>query len=153
MKIRLVCVGKPASVPLKALAADYQERLRRLCDLEIVELKDAEAPDASRRLAREAERIRAAAGPLAECVLWDELGDELDSREFSRFLEKLEGASAKRVTFIIGSSHGVDPALKAEIPRRLALSRMTLTHEWARALVLEQIYRAQCIKRKIPYHH
>jgi 23S rRNA (pseudouridine1915-N3)-methyltransferase len=153
VKIRLVCVGKPANVPLKALAADYQERLRRLCDLEIVELKDAEAADASRRLAKEAERIRAAAGPIDECVLWDELGEELDSRGFCRFLEKLEGASAKRVTFIIGSSHGVDPALKAEIPRRLALSRMTLTHEWARALALEQIYRAQCIKRKIPYHH
>jgi 23S rRNA (pseudouridine1915-N3)-methyltransferase len=153
VKIRLVCVGKPANAPLKALAADYQERLRRLCDLEIVELKDADTQDASRRLAKEAERIRAAAAPLSECVLWDELGDELDSPGFSRFLEKLEGASAKRVTFIIGSSHGVDPVLKAEIPRKLALSRMTLTHEWARALVLEQIYRAQCIKRKIPYHH
>lgn len=153
MKIRLVCVGRLANASLKALAGDYRERLRRLCDLEIVEVKDAEAPDAARRLAREAERIRAAAGPLAECVLWDELGEELDSVGFSRYLEKLEGASARRVTFIIGSSHGLDPGLKAEVPRKLALSRMTLTHEWARALALEQIYRAQCIRRKIPYHH
>lgn len=153
MKIRLVCVGKLAGAPMKLLSEDYLGRLKRLCDIEVVELKDADVPDGAARLAKEAERIRAAAQPLSECVLWDELGEELDSRGFSKFLERLEGASTKRVTFILGSSHGVDPALKAEIPRKLALSRMTLTHEWARVLSLEQIYRALTIKRKIPYHH
>ena len=153
MKIRLVCVGRLAGAPFKALAEDYLGRLKRLADVEVVELKDAEAPDGAARLAKEAVRIREAAGPLPECVLWDEKGEELDSPGFSRFLEKLEGASAKRVTFILGSSHGVDPDLKKDIPRKLALSRMTLTHEWARVLALEQIYRAYCIKKKIPYHH
>lgn len=153
MKIRLVCVGKPASAPLKALAEDYRKRLERLADLEVVELKDADAPDAAARLAREAVRIREAAGPAADCVLLDERGEEMDSLEFSRFLEKLEGASTKRIVFILGSSHGLDPSLKSEVRRKIALSRMTLTHEWARALFLEQLYRAQCIRRKIPYHH
>lgn len=152
MKIRLLCVGKLVG-PFKALAEDYRGRLERLADLEVVELKDADAPDGAARLAREAERIRAAAGPLSDCVLWDEKGEELDSMAFAKWLEKLEGASRKRLTLVIGSSHGVDPALKAEIPRSLALSRMTLTHEWARVLVLEQLYRACCIRRKIPYHH
>lgn len=152
MKLRLVCVGRLAG-PFKALAEDYLGRLGRLADLEVVELKDAEAPDGAARLAREAERIRAAAAPLSECVLWDEKGEELDSVGFAKWLEKLEGASRKRLTMVIGSSHGVDPALKAEIPRSLALSRMTLTHEWARVLVLEQVYRACCIRRKLPYHH
>lgn len=153
MKIRLVCVGKLAMAPLKALAEDYRGRLRRLCDLEIVELKDADAVDGAARLAKEADRIREAAKPLSECVLWDEAGEEMDSRSFSRFIERLEGSGAKRLTFIIGSSHGVDAALKGEIPRKLSLSRMTLTHEWARALALEQIYRAFCIKKNLPYHH
>lgn len=152
MKIRLVCVGKLAG-PCKALAGDYLGRLERLADLEMVELKDAEAPDGAARLAKEAERIRAAAAPLSECVLWDEKGEELDSVAFAGWLEKLEGASRKRLTMVIGSSHGVDPALKAGIPKSLALSRMTLTHEWARVLVLEQLYRACCIRRKLPYHH
>lgn len=153
MKLRLVCVGKLANAAFKSLAADYLGRLERLCDLEVIELKDADAPDGAARLAKEAERIRAAAGSLSVCVLLDETGEEMDSRAFSKWLEKLEGQSAKRLTFIIGSSHGVDPALKREIPRKLALSRMTLTHEWARALALEQIYRAFCIKKNIPYHH
>src|SRR3954454_2809020 len=108
MKLRLLCVGKLGNAQLKALAAEYQKRLERLCDLEIVELKDAEDRDGASRLAREAERIKAAAEPLSDCILWDETGDEMDSRAFSRFLEKLETGSAKKITFIIGSSHGID---------------------------------------------
>jgi 23S rRNA (pseudouridine1915-N3)-methyltransferase len=153
MKIRLVCVGRLANAPLKALADDYAKRLDRLCDVEIVEVKDAQDRDGAARLDREAERIRAAAEPLSECALWDEKGDALDSREFSRLLVKLEDNAVKRFTMIIGSSHGVAESLKAEIPRKLQLSRFTLTHEWARALALEQIYRARCIQKNIPYHH
>jgi 23S rRNA (pseudouridine1915-N3)-methyltransferase len=152
VKIRLVVVGKLANSHLKALAEDYRERLKRLCDLEIVELKDA-AGDAQSRLGKEAEKIREAAAPLRECVLCDEAGEEMDSRALSRFLEKRESASVKRLTFIIGSSHGIDAELKKSAPKSLALSRFTFTHEWARVLLLEQIYRAQCIKKNIPYHH
>jgi 23S rRNA (pseudouridine1915-N3)-methyltransferase len=153
MKIRLVCVGKLANAPLKALAEDYRKRLERLCDLEIVEIKDADEPDGARRLAREAERIRAAVEPLSECLLLDETGEAMGSREFSKYLDQLENKSAKRLTLIIGSSHGVADELKAALPRKLQLSKFTLTHEWARTLTLEQIYRAFCIKRNLPYHH
>jgi 23S rRNA (pseudouridine1915-N3)-methyltransferase len=118
-----------------------------------VEVKDAQDRDGAARLDREAERIRAAAEPLSECALWDEKGDALDSREFSKLIAKLEDNAAKRFTLIIGSSHGVAESLKKEIPRKLQLSRFTLTHEWARALALEQIYRARCIQKNIPYHH
>ncbi|MDB5049254.1 MAG: hypothetical protein JWO30_2325 [Fibrobacteres bacterium] len=153
MKIRLVCVGKLANANLKALADDYRKRLERMCEMEIIEVKDAQDRDGASRLAKEAERIRAAAEPLAECALWDETGEALDSRGFSKLIGKMENASAKRFTMIIGSSHGVADALKSEIPRKLQLSRFTFTHEWARVLALEQIYRARCIQKNIPYHH
>lgn len=153
MKIRIVAVGKLSNSNLKALAEDYRERLRRFCDLEIVELKDAPGAEAEARLAREAEKIREAAEPLRDCVLCDEAGEEMDSKALSRFLEKRESASVKRLTFIIGSSHGLDAGLKQAVPKTLALSRFTFTHEWARVLLLEQIYRAHCIKKNIPYHH
>ena len=153
MKIRLLCVGKLASAPLKALAEDYRKRLERLGEVEIVEVKDAEDRDGAARLAKEADRLREAAGALSECVLWDETGEAMGSRGFSKMITTLEDRSAKRCTFIIGSSHGVDTALKAELPRKLQLSRFTFTHEWARVLALEQIYRARCIQKNIPYHH
>ena len=153
MKIRLLCVGKMANPNLKALADDYFKRLGRMCDLEIVEVKDAEDRDGAARLAKEAERLREAAGPLSDCLLWDETGDALDSRGFSKLLSGLEDRSTKRCTMIIGSSHGVADDLKSEVKRKLQLSRFTFTHEWARVLALEQIYRARCIQKNIPYHH
>jgi 23S rRNA (pseudouridine1915-N3)-methyltransferase len=153
VKIRLVCVGKMANAHLKALAADYLGRLERLCDVEIAEVKDADDKDGAARLAKEGGRLREAAGPLSECVLWDERGEDLDSSGFARWLAEREDRGAKRCTFLIGSSHGVADDLKAAIPRKLRLSRFTLTHEWARALALEQIYRARCIQKSLPYHH
>ena len=153
MKIRLLCVGKMGNAHLKALAGDYLKRLERLCDLEIVEVKDAEDRDGASRLAKEAERLREAMGSPNECVLWDERGEALDSPGFSKLLAGMEDRSAKRCTFIIGSSHGLADDLKSEVSRKLQLSRFTFTHEWARVLALEQIYRARCIQKNIPYHH
>ncbi|MDB5102790.1 MAG: Ribosomal large subunit methyltransferase [Fibrobacteres bacterium] len=153
MKIRFVCVGKLANPHLKALADDYRKRLDRVFDLEIVEVKDSDDRDGAARLAKEADRIRAAAEPLSECMLWDELGEAMDSRGFSVLLVKLENQSSKRLTMIIGSSHGVADSLKAEIPRKVQLSKFTFTHEWARVLALEQLYRARCIQKNLPYHH
>jgi 23S rRNA (pseudouridine1915-N3)-methyltransferase len=146
-------VGKLGNAHMKALAADYLGRLERLCDVEVVEVKDADDKDGASRLAKEAVRLRDAAGSLNECVLWDERGEALDSPAFAKLLAGMEDRSAKRCTFLIGSSHGVADDLKAAIPRKLQLSKFTLTHEWARALALEQIYRARCIQKNIPYHH
>ena len=157
MKIRLICIGKMKNSHLKALATDYAERIGHFANLEIVELRDGKAAEGKARLAEESRALRQVleikgASGFAGAVLWDEKGKALDTAKFSEFLE----AEARRggvLTFIIGSSHGVDPALKKEIPKHLCLSAITLTHEWARALALEQIYRAYCLQRGFPYHH
>jgi 23S rRNA (pseudouridine1915-N3)-methyltransferase len=155
MKIRLICVGKMKNAPLRALAEDYAGRIERFAALEIVELKDGKAADAVSRLAEEAKAIEAAlmkGAGFRNAVLWDERGDAPDTLAFSRFVDKglQKGAS---LDFVLGSSHGVDPGLKKKIPAHLRLSAMTLTHEWARALSLEQIYRAFCVLKGFPYHH
>jgi 23S rRNA (pseudouridine1915-N3)-methyltransferase len=155
MKIRLICVGKMKNAPLRALAEDYAGRIERFAALEIVELKDGRAADAVSRLAEEAKAIEAAlmkGAGFRNAVLWDERGDAPDTLAFSRFVDKglQKGAS---LDFVLGSSHGVDPELKKKIPAHLRLSAMTLTHEWARALALEQVYRAFCVLKGFPYHH
>jgi 23S rRNA (pseudouridine1915-N3)-methyltransferase len=142
-----------ANPNLKALAADYLERLERLCDVEISEVKDADDKDGAARLAKEAGRVGEAARPPYECGVWAERGEDTDSPGFAKWLAEREDRGMKRCTFLIGSSHGIAEDLKAAIPRKLRLSRFTLTHEWARALALEQIYRARCIQKNLPYHH
>ena len=156
MKIRLICIGKMKNPALQALVEDYTERIGHFANLEIVELRDGRASDAKVRLTEEAKAIRLTVetkgGGFAGAVLWDEKGAAFDTVGFSEFLEK-QALRGGVLTFIIGSSHGVDAALKKEIPKHLRLSAFTLTHEWARALTLEQIYRAFCLQRGFPYHH
>ena len=155
----MICVGKMKNPALRALAEDYAGRLPRFVPLEIVEVRDGRSSDPVARLAEEAAALTAAlekgsgkAGGFANAVLWDERGETLDTPDFARFVDKglQRGAT---LDFVIGSSHGVDPALKAKIPTHLRLSALTLTHEWARAFALEQVYRAFCVLRGFPYHH
>ncbi len=157
MKIRLICIGKMKNTHLQALVQDYAERIGHFVNLEIVELRDGKASEPKVRLLEEAKALRQAletkgAGGLAGAVLWDEKGKAMDTSKFSGFLES-EARRGGVLTFVIGSSHGLDPALKNEISKHLCLSDFTLTHEWARALALEQIYRAYCLQRGFPYHH
>lgn len=158
MKIRLICVGKMKNSALRTLAEDYAGRIPRFAPIEIVEVRDGRAADPVSRLAEEAKAIAAALDPSGKgsgyrnAVLWDEQGKALDTEGFSRFLETSmhKGAS---LDFVLGSSHGVASDLKQKIPVHLRLSAFTLTHEWARALALEQIYRGFCLLRGLPYHH
>ena len=141
------------SAPLRALAEDYTERIARFAPIEIVEVRDGRAADASARLKEESESLRAALGAkgaqrFPQAILWDERGEAPDTKKFSIVIEK-----SSTLDFVIGSSHGIAPDLKEAIPRHLRLSSFTMTHEWARALALEQIYRAFCLLRGFPYHH
>ena len=155
MKIRLICVGKMKNAALRALAEDYAGRIPRFAPLEIVEVRDGKASDPIARLAEEAKAITAAlekGSGFQNAVLWDERGEALDTAGFSRFVDKALHKAAS-LEFVIGSSHGVDPDLKKKIPVHLKLSGFTMTHEWARALALEQVYRAFCVLKNFPYHH
>ena len=142
---------------LRALAEDYGERIQRFCPLEMVEIKDGRATDSARRLREEGMALReilskkkGKGNPMA--VIWDERGKPLNTQALATFLDQ-EISRGHGVDLILGSSHGLEAALKEEIPRHFQLSSFTLTHEWARALTLEQIYRAFCLLRGFPYHH
>lgn len=161
MKIRLICFGKLKNPALRTLADDYAARIGRFAPFELAELRDGAGSDPVARLAGEARTLSAlleksgkggGGGYGAGTFLFDERGADLDTPAFARALEKSLQA-APVVDFIIGSSHGVDPAFKAKVPQAVRLSSLTLTHEWARALALEQIYRAFCVLRGFPYHH
>ena len=158
MKLRLLAVGSVSNKNLLALCSDYEARIKHLTPFEILEIRDGKAKEGERRLRDEAGELRLKAGVKAEgslldWVLWDEQGKDLSSESFSGWLEKKAHTGAKQITFVIGSSHGIDLELKKAIPLHLRLSHFTLTHEMARMLALEQLYRAHCILRHLPYHH
>ena len=138
-RIRVIAVGKLRKHWLQEGALLY---LKRLPGLEITELRDG-------GMAREAQAIRAALRPGEELVVLTEEGDSFSSLAFAR---QLEGSGSSRLVFVIGGADGLEPALKAQAAWALSLSPMTLPHELARLLLLEQLYRALSIQHGGPYH-
>lgn len=138
-RIRVIAVGKLRKPWLQEGALLY---LKRLPGLEITELRDG-------GMAREAQAIRAALRPGEELVVLTEEGDSFSSLAFAR---QLEGSGSSRLVFVIGGADGLEPALKAQADWALSLSPMTLPHELARLLLLEQLYRALSIQQGGPYH-
>jgi 23S rRNA (pseudouridine1915-N3)-methyltransferase len=141
--IRIVSVGRLRDRRLADLAADYQRRIQPLASLKQVELKD-QTP------AREARQFLAQLGPPAghELVIClDERGEAIDSLGFADLLGR-HGSLA----FLIGGADGLDDSVRERADQVLRLSRLTLTHEWARVLLLEQVYRGLSILRGLPYH-
>jgi 23S rRNA (pseudouridine1915-N3)-methyltransferase len=138
--IRILAVGKLKDHRLADLAADYLRRLGPLAACEVVELKD-QGP------AREGVEMARRLGAAAYVVAMDERGDDVASVDLAALL----GAHGS-LSFLIGGADGLAPEVRGRADRVLRLSSLTLTHEWARVLLLEQVYRGLTILRGMPYH-
>jgi 23S rRNA (pseudouridine1915-N3)-methyltransferase len=138
--LRIVAVGRIRDAAVARLCDERLKRLRPYHRIDVVEVRDDDA-------------LAKAIDPAAHVWLLERTGDQLSSEELAQRLEGLATAGTSSVTFVIGGAFGVDPALRARANFLWSLSRATFLHEWARALVLEQLYRAAKIARNEPYHH
>jgi 23S rRNA (pseudouridine1915-N3)-methyltransferase len=132
---------------------EFAKRLAAYYPLEIVEVKPSDGSQPEQAMREEAERI---AGQLHkdDCVwLLDRTGDELSSEELSRAIARVANQGARRMTFVIAGTYGAGDALHRRADFVWSLSALTFLHEWARMIVLEQLYRAAKIARNEPYHH
>jgi len=153
MKLRFVWVGKTRNASVKELIIQYLERVNKFGRVEIVELRDRTDVGSSIRaiIEKEGKDILSRTAADGFIVALDERGHELDSRSLARFIEKQRVAGTKQITFVIGGHAGLSEEVKERADFVLALSRMTFTHELARALLFEQVYRAFTIIHDLPY--
>ena len=141
--IRIIAVGKMKDKRLAQLADDFLRRLRPMAPVEVTELKDSNTEKEGREMVS---RLGSASGNTL-VVAMDEKGDDLSSEEFARLLGK-HGS----ITMLIGGADGLGAAAHQRAGRTLKLSSMTWTHEMARVLLIEQIYRGFSILKGRPYH-
>lgn len=158
MKITIVQVGKTKNSFFIESEQEYSKRLRPLMNLNIITLKEYPAKSANeseRNLAmlKEGELILKNIREKSYCVALNEKGEQLDSREFSQFLEKQKNSGNSEITFIIGGPFGLSDAVKRRANKIISFSRFTFTHEIIRTLLLEQLYRAQTILSGKTYHY
>jgi len=155
MQIKLIWIGKTKSSSIKSLVSDYLERIRHMSSCEIVEARDL----SKRRHLRGAELVEAEGKELlrhvpegGRLVALDETGTQFTSRDFARWLESEQNRGIRTITFLIGGPEGLSRKISGRVHLTLSMGKMTWTHEMCRVLLLEQVYRAMCILRKIPYH-
>ncbi|MEZ4223740.1 MAG: 23S rRNA (pseudouridine(1915)-N(3))-methyltransferase RlmH [Polyangiaceae bacterium] len=138
MRIFVVAVGKLKERALRTLADDYLERIRRYCRCDEIEVR--ESADLSRQLGR-----------LSTTVALEVDGRSLSSSQLSRELERWGRRGKGDVGFVIGGADGLPQALSQAADERLSLSTLTLPHQLARVLLLEQLYRSHTLLRGEPY--
>lgn len=148
MRFRFIWPGKTRDPRLKELVGDYSERLSHFVRCEITELRESGRTDKS-GIDKETKRISDALRTGALTVLLDPEGTEWTSQQLAEQVESWEISGIKEVAFVIGGPQGMSRDFRAD--KRWSLSRLTLTHEMARVVLLEQLYRAYTIVHGLPY--
>ena len=150
MRLRIIWTGKTRDARMRALVDDYAGRLSHFVRCEVTELRELGRADKS-GIERETKRISDALRPGAVTVLLDSEGAEWTSQQLAAQVQSWEGSGVKEVAFVIGGPNGLAGDFKARADKRWSLSRLTLTHEMARVLLFEQLYRAYTIIHGLPY--
>lgn len=140
MKIRLLMLGKTRRLEIRAVLDDYVKRISRQSPIEVTEVRDVAA--ALKRL--EADRA-------ATVVLLDAAGKSLDSEAFAKWIAEQRDRGTREVIFLCGDADGFPDLLRQRAQQKLSLGAMTFSHELARVMLAEQIYRAFAILSGSPY--
>jgi 23S rRNA (pseudouridine1915-N3)-methyltransferase len=153
-KLKFIWIGRLKAPFWRDASAHYWERLGRHHTLEEACLKDGPAKlPPEKRMAEEGERILARLGPADLGIALDERGKRLTSPQLAELLDSLTLDANRTPCFVVGGAWGLAEPVLQGCRRRLSLGSMTLPHELARVVLLEQLYRATAILKGIPYHH
>ena len=140
MRIRLLMLGKTRRPEMNAALADYVKRIGRSCPIEVNEVRDAEA--AVKKL--DADRA-------ATMLLLDAAGKTHDSAAFAKWLGEQRDRGTREIIFVCGDADGFPEILRERVKQKISLSAMTYSHELARVMLAEQIYRAFAVLSGSPY--
>ena len=157
-EITLITVGKLKEKFYLAAAAEYEKRLRGLCNFRLIELQEIKLPDnpstaeIQAGLEKEADQIFSKIPKGAWFCVFTPEGKELSSEAFAAKLADVKNSGKSSVCFLIGSSFGMAPRVKQKADFKLSMGPMTFPHHLARIMVLEQLYRAEAIQAGSKYH-
>ena len=154
IKIQIICLGKFKEKAFLELEREYLKRLGPYAKMKILEIPEiAYKSSAEIEIVKkkEAAVIRKALPKDAVVILLEEKGVVRDSLDFAEFIGRI-GGFGREMVFVIGSGVGLDSSLKDIANHTISLSKLTFTHNFARVLLEEQLYRAVCILHGKEYH-
>jgi 23S rRNA (pseudouridine1915-N3)-methyltransferase len=140
MRICLLMLGKTRRPEMRAVFEDYIKRTSHHAPVEVLEVRNVKS--ALRKL--DADRA-------AEAILLDAAGKLMDSDKFAKWLAEFRDRGRREIIFLCGDADGFPPELRSRARQKISLSAMTLSHELARVMLAEQLYRAFAILSGSPY--
>src|SRR5258707_7755877 len=140
MRMRLLMLGKTRRPEMRAILDDYLKRISRSCPIETTDVRNGDS--ALRKL--DADRA-------ATVVLLDAAGKSFDSNALAKWLGELRDRGTRELIFLCGDADGFPDSLRQRAHQKLSLSVMTFSHELARVMLAEQLYRAFAILSGSPY--
>lgn len=151
MRLRFIWTGKTKDARLRALCEEYLERVAHFVRCEIVELRETKGSFGRAGIEKDSRRISDALHDGTMLVLLDPGGAQWSSEDLAAQMQRWSNEGKREVSFVIGGPQGVSNELAAKADKRWSFSRLTLTHEMARVILLEQLYRAYTIINGLPY--
>lgn len=156
MKVKLIQIGKTDASYLTEGIEKYNKRIKHYHPYEIItipDIKNVKNISQEQQKKLEAEKILKAIENTDLVILLDEKGKELSSVKFANFINDTMLQSIKQLIFVIGGPYGFDSSVYNRANRKIALSQMTFSHQLVRLIFAEQLYRANSIIKREPYHH
>jgi 23S rRNA (pseudouridine1915-N3)-methyltransferase len=152
VKIKIAWIGKTKEGAIQTLTEEYLKRISRFAPVEGIALRDEAALLELCGGSGNARRSKTSNSARSRLVLMDPRGKEMSSEEFARFLGDYQDRIPLPLIFAVGPADGFSGAAKAAAVQTLSLGKITLAHELARVVLLEQVYRAFTILKGHPYH-
>ena len=155
MKIKIIALGKIKEKFLKDGIEEFLKRLTPYATIEIVELSPVEIKDENltyKALEQEAGKILENIKQNSYVITLEILGKQLSSEDFAKKINEITFSGVSELVFVIGSSCGIAPSVSQRADFKLSISKMTFLHQFARLLLVEQIYRAFKILKNETYH-
>ena len=156
MNVELIVVGKTDSKEVNALVEEYKSRIGHYTrfDISIIpDIKNTRSLSEAQQKKAEGESILRLLQTSDFVTLLDERGTQPTSEEFADWVQKRMASGCKRLVFIIGGPYGFSEEVYARANGKIALSKMTFSHQIVRAIFAEQLYRSLTIINNDPYHH
>ena len=155
MKIKCVAIGKTVGLYAIEEVQTYVKRIQHFMPFEFIELKEIKHNKHNREnaLLTEEKSILKHVRSRDALILFDEKGKQMDSKAFAQFISKQTMLKRGTLVFCLGGAYGFSESLRKRAKRMVSLSPMTFTHQLARVIALEQLYRAYTIINHHPYHH
>ena len=155
-KIKLITIGKQKAGPHQEISDEYLKRLKSEAAIQLVELTETpfrSVAEKDKVLKNETEKIQRTISKGSFMVVLQAVGKNFSSEKFATEIDKISENSTREIVFVIGGPLGLSDEIKKQANLLLSLSPMTMPHDLARVVLLEQIYRAMTILKGKVYHY